>query len=146
MNQKRKITTGLIPFAIFFIAAWLLCFVQACISMRECSDRPSADCMTCSLAGEIFRYSLFVPFVLALVYLALWKVKNSYRAVILTFIYALACMYVNNEICIVRVSAWSTYTTSEEISATWHLSCLAILVSSVILFPVIIRSRFIERK
>ncbi len=144
MNQK-KIIIRLIPFALFLVTAWLLCLTQAYVSMREYSNSLSANCMTCSLLDETFRFSLFVPIVFALIYAALWKVKNSYRAIILTIIYALACMFVNHEIFVSRESAWSTYTMGEELSHTWHLSYLAILLSSALLFLATIGTNFIVK-
>jgi len=126
------------------IIGYVLCVLQAYISMYEYKENLSSVCPRCSYIEDILTSSLFFYLFFLLAYFLFFffvrfllnakKIKKNYNIISFTVIYIITCFTVNHEIFISRVTSWSTFTTMEELIGTVQESYIAILITTIIFY------------
>ena len=135
----------IIKIIVLCAIAYILCVMQAYISMYEYKNIQIPTFASYSYLGDIAVFSLvtiicpmLVPLYFPLFYLLFKKVKIKYKSnflpVLLSVMFVVSCFSVNNDIFSVRVSEWSTYTTSEEFNNTLLHSYITIPIATVIFY------------
>jgi hypothetical protein len=128
---------------ILVIIAYFLCVIQAYISMYEYKDIQIPS-FASSYLGDIVSFSLiiicpmFIPLYFPLFYLLFKKVNAKYKSIILpvllSVMFMVSCFSVNNSIFTERVTAWSTYTITEELYDTLLHSYITIPIATAIFY------------
>ncbi len=130
MSRKHYFTVSLIFFVFLFITSYL--------SMRSFSDDVSSSCPECSYWSEVLFFSgictILIPIALFVTN------KLNLKKLIIPFIIILFLFFTflgNLSIFSDRVSAWSSYSTEDEIFAVLSVSGLYMIFGSLILFFVL---------
>lgn len=120
------------------LAGYGLCALQAYIGMYGYKESvSSADAGYTYLgdvwAGTLFFYSFFLlASLLWLFFLSFFtskKLAARGKALLFTGMYAVSCVMVDYEIFVTRVSSWSTFTTSEELTAVMQHAYLFLFIT-----------------
>ncbi len=130
MIRKRYFTVSLIFFVFLFTTSYL--------SMRSFSDDVSSSCMDCSYWSEVLFYSVICTILIAVILFAADKLNfKKFINPIIIILFLVLTFFGNMSIFSDRVSAWSSYSTQDEIIAVLSTSGLQIVIGAVLLFFVI---------
>ena len=125
-------------YLIISIVSYSLCVAQSFLSLHHLKNEWSSSCLECSLISEISRYSLISLVIIPLFYFFLQKTKQ-FKIITTASIFIVLCFFVNFIIFQSRVSAWSTFTTLDQLYGVLNLSYLTI-IATFILFIILAKT------
>lgn len=136
-GNKMKKTLLFIGFSL---TTYLLCVVQALISMLAYQKEPSSACWGCSLSYECLRYSLivFVIFILYLVMINFFRMNKQIKITGFSALYLFCMFFVDSSIFVNRVASWSTYDATEIVIAVLSKCLPAMLISCCVFVLIVI--------
>ncbi|WP_262148459.1 hypothetical protein [Chryseobacterium foetidum] len=127
MSIKHYITTTV----IFFV----FLFATSCLSMLSFSDEVSSSCMDCSYWSEVLSYSATCTIIIPVILFAANKLNFKKLAIPVVVILFLIFTFLGNlSVFSDRVSAWSSYSTQDEIFAVLSASGLYLIIGGLLLF------------
>ena len=128
--------TVIIKSLIASATAFVLCILQSHAGMYEYVGNMSANCMECFYIEELAPLCL-VQFILLLpvCYFVFSRAKtvSLISLILLAIGYMAICVLINHEMFVLRVSSWSTFTTSAELFYIFTDTSWAILLSAIAL-------------
>ncbi|WP_257668846.1 hypothetical protein [Parapedobacter tibetensis] len=113
---------------------YILCVVQAYLSMLPMSEEPSSTCWNCSLLREVLVLSVCI-ICIPLVVLLVRKIETRSRLVFSLVCFAAVCSFVDYSVYVSRVASWSTFTFREELAGTFGHAFPYILASALLSLP-----------
>jgi len=128
--------TAIIKSLIASATAFILCIFQSYAGMYEYVGKMSSNCMECFYIEELaplclIQFILLFPFCYFVFSGA--KIISRTFLILLAVGYMAICVFINHEMFVLRVSSWSTFTTSEELFYVFTETSWAILLSAIVL-------------
>ena len=117
------------------IISSLIIYILACFStyfsMQEYSNQISSSCLNCSYNKDVILFSTYISliFIILILLKKAWK-KNWNISIYFTAIF------------LDRVSAWSTYTLSDELLSVLASSLIYLTISAALVFITLKLSKF----
>lgn len=135
MSIRHYFTVTVVFFVFLFTTSYL--------SMRSFSDDVSSSCMDCSYWSEVLFYSIICTILIPVILFAANKLNfKKFINPIIIILFLVLTFFGNMSIFSDRVSAWSSYSTQDEIIAVLSSSGLQIVIGAVLLFFVIRSFKF----
>lgn len=129
------------------IISSLIIYILACFStyfsMQEYSNQISSSCLNCSYNKDVFLFSTYISliFIILILLKKTWK-KNWNISIYFTAIFLIGVFFNNYQIFLDRVSAWSTYTLSDELLSVLASSLIYLTISATLVFITLKLSKF----
>lgn len=129
------------------ITSSLIIYILACFStyfsMQEYSNQISSSCLNCSYNKDVILFSTYISliFIILILLKKAWK-KNWNISIYFTAIFLIGVFFNNYQIFLDRVSAWSTYTLSEELLSVLASSFIYLTISATLVFITLKLSKF----
>lgn len=129
------------------IISSLIIYILACFStyfsMQQYSNQISSSCLNCSYNKDVFLFSTYISliFIILILLKKAWK-KNWNISIYFTAIFLIGVFFNNYQIFLDRVSAWSTYTLSDELLSVLASSLIYLTISATLVFITLKLSKF----
>lgn len=111
--------------------------------MQQYSNQISSSCLNCSYNKDVFLFSTYISliFIILILLKKTWK-KNWNISIYFTAIFLIGVFFNNYQIFLDRVSAWSTYTLSDELLSVLASSLIYLTISAALVFITLKLSKF----
>lgn len=121
------------------IISTIIVYILACFStyfsMHEYSDEISSSCFNCSYKRDAFLLSSYISLIFILLVLLEKILKKNWNiSIFFSFVFLILVFFNNYNIFSDRVSAWSTYTLSDELLSVLSSSYLYLSISTMLVF------------
>lgn len=129
------------------IISSLIIYILACFStyfsMQQYSNQISSSCFNCSYNKDVILFSTYISliFIILILLKKAWK-KNWNISIYFTAIFLIGVFFNNYQIFLDRVSAWSTYTLSDELLSVLASSLIYLTISATLVFITLKLSKF----
>lgn len=120
---------------ILSLLVYILIGFSTYFSMHQYSNDISSSCFNCSYKRDIFLSSAYISliFILLVLLKKIWG-KNWNISIFFSFVFVILVFFNNYNIFSDRVSAWSSYTLSDELISVLSSSYIYLIISTVLVF------------
>ena len=116
-----------------FLTIFVSSLIQIYWAVGRLADQMSSACMSCSFFEDAFMMSLITATFGALVFIGLFRIKNSYIVNCVAAVLLMSFWFFSDySVFVERESSWSTYSFREEISVTTSLAFVPIVIMTFI--------------